>query len=248
MPVQGFSRVLLAFCSPDPARAALSLETDGEIAVARDAAAALFELSRAPFDLFATETALPGLDAPELVARARRLALPRMPCAVIYETPGMARAAQMARAEGACAVLKKPFSAAALCALLRTLTLRDRLMPPGADADAARRLLWSLGFSARLRGTGYLAAAAAYASRDERAIKRLTLEIYPLVAEDFGVSAEQVQHGMRRAIESAWAGGFADAQYALFGNTIDAHRAKPTAGEMIARMAEHLRTGLERDG
>ena len=72
-------------------------------------------------------------------------------------------------------------------------------------------------------------------------MQSLTGQLYPMVAKRYRVSPLNVEHAMRRAIESAWSGSAMDRQHALFGNTIDARRGKPTAGEMIGRLAELAR-------
>jgi two-component system response regulator (stage 0 sporulation protein A) len=72
-------------------------------------------------------------------------------------------------------------------------------------------------------------------------MRSLTGELYPMVARRFRVSSLNLEHAMRRAIESAWSGSAMERQHALFGNTIDARRGKPTAGEMIGRLAELAR-------
>ena len=46
---------------------------------------------------------------------------------------------------------------------------------------------------------------------------------------------------MRHAIDVAWRTGEIEQQQAIFGDTIDARRGKPTCGEMIALLADILR-------
>lgn len=236
--------VLRATANAAPGERALLERPRVRLRCAADGWQALRAVEESLPDLVLCDMTLPGLDAPALIRRVRELPVCRMPAVAVLTLPGMAPMDALVCREGAFAVGEKPLNEAFLARAL-DMGLSDRLPRRDGDLAAIRRTLWSLGFSARLRGTEYLALAADLASRDERACKRLTIELYPLVAGAFGVSRQQVEHGIRRAIESAWSGGNSEAQYALFGNTIDARRAKPTAGEMIARAAERLRAGLE---
>ena len=52
---------------------------------------------------------------------------------------------------------------------------------------------------------------------------------------------ERDERLVRHAIETAWLKGDMERQYALFGNTVDEKRGKPTNSEFIARVTEALR-------
>lgn len=54
-----------------------------------------------------------------------------------------------------------------------------------------------------------------------------------------------MEDGLRRAIDAAWTTGNSDRQYAMFGNTIDARRGKPTTASLLATAAELLRQEVE---
>ena len=52
---------------------------------------------------------------------------------------------------------------------------------------------------------------------------------------------------MRRAVDRAWTTGNIEAQFAYFGNTIDADRGKPTLSALIATAAEGLKLSADSD-
>ena len=76
---------------------------------------------------------------------------------------------------------------------------------------------------------------------DSRLLRALTTRLYPSIAIEFGVERRHVERAMRHTIDEAWRSGEMEAQYRLFGDTIDAKRGSPTCGEMIARIADILR-------
>ena len=216
-----------------------------QVCWAPDGPAALALVRREMPDLLAADLALPGLEGAALFQRVGRLSLPTLPWAVGLSLPGMEDMERIARNAGACLVLQKPLPAPWLCHAVESLAPDQRLPRRQVTVGAVERALWQLGFSAASRGTRYLAMAAELCGRDMALCGRLTGTVYPLVARKAGQSAQRVEHAIRRAIDAAWAGGPREAQYRLFGNTIEAKRGKPTAGGMIARMAELLRTGME---
>ncbi len=192
-------------------------------------------------DILLIDLVLPRWDALETMRRVGLLPLFTMPHVIALSAANMGAFERQALQRGACGILRKPPEPMALAALVESLSVKGRL--PRTDLTESRLLncLWSLGFSAKLPGTAYLAAAAMLMALDARLMGSLTGELYPMVAARFGVSSLNVEHAMRRAIESAWSGSAMERQHALFGNTIDARRGKPTAGEMIGRLAELAR-------
>ncbi len=211
------------------------------IFTARDGVQALALLPLSLTDLLIADLVLPILDGPELVRRVRELSLHTMPAVILMAAAPMPGVEAQALIEGACAVLRKPVDQQALSALLSGLSVRDRVQRASASEQHILQALQRLGLSVKLRGTHYLVEAISLASRDVRLLEDLTATLYPMVAEKFKVEQAKVEHAMRRAVESAWSGGYLEAQNRAFGNTIDARRGKPTSGEMIARVAELLR-------
>ena len=90
-------------------------------------------------------------------------------------------------------------------------------------------------------GREYLIRAIEIVWLDERLLKALSKRVYPAVAEQFGVEVRHVSRAMRHVIDAAWRSGEMEAQYKIFGDTIDARRGCPTLSEMIAQIADILR-------
>ena len=192
-------------------------------------------------DFLMIDLVLPQWDALETMRCIGLMPLYTMPFVVALKTADMTAFERLAVQRGACGILRKPVDAAPLRNLVGSLTVLNRLPRTGLSEDQILTCLWSLGFSAKLPGTMYLASAAMLMALDVKLMRSLTGELYPMVAARFRVSPLNVEHAMRRAIESAWSGSAMDRQHELFGNTIDARRGKPTAGEMIGRLAELAR-------
>ncbi len=192
-------------------------------------------------DFLLIDLVLPQWDALETMRRIGLTPLFTMPFVVALTPADMGAFERFAIRMGACGVLRKPVDAAKLSSLASGLTVLNRLPRTGLSEDQILACLWSLGFSAKLPGTMYLANAAMLMALDVKLMQSLTGELYPMVAARYRVSPLNVEHAMRRAIESAWSGSAMDRQHELFGNTIDARRGKPTAGEMIGRLAELAR-------
>ena len=221
------------------------LSANVHVSVASNGDEALLLVQRTMPEVLITDLTLAGCDGPELIRRVRTTRLFTLPYAVMLVIPEMAHCLGQFSDIGTCMTLVKPIDAQALLASTQSLTPCDRLSREGVDSQQIQGALWTLGFYARMQGTRYLSTAIDLASRDVRLNKQLTTVLYPLVAKVHGIEQKRVEHAMRRAIESAWSSGSLEAQYRLFGNTIDARRGKPTIGEMIACIAELLRTGME---
>ena len=192
-------------------------------------------------DLLLVDVVLPRWDALETMRRIGLLPLFSMPYVIALTPADMGTFENQLLLCGACGILPKPLDFRTLGDLIAGLTVKNRLPRTGLTEDRVLACLWSLGFSAKLPGTIYLAAAAMLMALDVTLMRSLTNKLYPMVAERFHVNSLNVEHAMRRAIESAWSGSAMERQHALFGNTIDARRGKPTAGEMIGRLAELAR-------
>lgn len=192
-------------------------------------------------DFLLIDMVLPRWDALETMRRVGLLPLFTMPYVIALSPADMGAFEREAFCRGAAGVARKPLDPAVLSALIGGLTVVNRLPRTDLTEDRMLNCLWSLGFSAKLPGTVYLAAAAMLMALDAGLMHSLTGRLYPMVAQRYQVSPLNVEHAMRRAIESAWSGSAMERQHQLFGNTIDARRGKPTAGEMIGRLAELAR-------
>ncbi len=222
------------------ARMLLEMDLDAVYA-AEDAMKTLDLLRRGEADILLCDMVLSGADGLYVLRRLREMPLSVMPAAVMLVTKGMEPFALKAREAGACACLYRPVTPRMLKECLDSITPYDRMERAGADRRTIMDCLRSLGFLLKLSGTACLAESIYLASKDARLLRSLTGALYPMAADHLGVQSGRMEHAMRRAVESAWSGGAIRMQHAVFGNTIDARRGKPTSGELIARVVELLR-------
>ena len=93
----------------------------------------------------------------------------------------------------------------------------------------------------------YLAYAVGLSLDDADAARSLSGYVLPEIARAFGVPPRRAEDAMRRAVDRAWTTGNIEAQYAFFGNTINAEKGKPTLSALIATAAEALRLSSAAD-
>ena len=151
---------------------------------------------------------------------------------------------------GARFFLAKPFSADNLYKrVLDVLGDRERprmnhsIAPAPASRSIDERItsvFLTVGIPAHIKGYQYLRAAIKLVMKDEALINRITRELYPRVAEQFGTSASKVERAIRHAIEVAWTRGKIENINRLFGYQIYTKNEKPTNGEFIALVADKL--------
>ena len=102
------------------------------------------------------------------------------------------------------------------------------------------QLLRSLGIPAHMKGYYQLRSAIAYVlSAGDAYNMRVTIDVYPAVAEEFGVNAKRIERNIRNAIEVAWNRGNIVMQHEIFGYTVKDTKGKPTNAEFIAMLADH---------
>lgn len=106
--------------------------------------------------------------------------------------------------------------------------------------QAISNTLKNLGITPGLLGYQYLREAIEITMKDTNAVHHITKMIYPPLARIFKSSRTKVERDMRIAIERAWAHGTTEKQLAVFGDSIDAVRGRPTNSEFIATVADYL--------
>lgn len=102
-------------------------------------------------------------------------------------------------------------------------------------------ILHEVGIPASLKGYVYLRRAIeiAFLCLDTVA-GGITKIIYPAVAEIFNTTPSRVERSMRHAIETGWLRGNVDTIENLFSYSYSSEKGKPTNGEFIANIADHL--------
>ena len=86
------------------------------------------------------------------------------------------------------------------------------------------------------------------AVNEPRVLNRVTKGLYPLIAEKFGATKDNVERQIRRAIEIGWGRADLNAINEYFGYTVDGRKGKPTNSEFIAQIADYIRLDYMKQG
>ena len=223
--MEGSNKVTCILIHPDPsaretlvgifASAGLTVS-----AVCADWTGALDAAARVLPEMIFVHALAAGLDAGTATAQVDRLRLSRRP-AIVYLVPSYLpeRMTQGMRPR----VDAHPDAETIRARVAETLPLPVR----PEDEARAERLLAQMDIAPG-ENRRRLAYAVALVLNDAANAGRLKHTVYPAVAERFHTTPRRVEDGLRRAIDAAWTTGNSERQYALFGNTIDARRGKPT--------------------
>ena len=254
-------RVLIA----DPNRefqqmitALLSQERDMEAAdVSSDGLEALTKIKTLRPDVVLLDLVQPRLDG---LGVLRRLAAQENAPPVLVLT-GFVNAHVIAECSelGAAYFMPKPCDTAELIQRLRKCTETKKKPPDGQNVSgqslntwpgdkymsyplesAVTDLLHEIGIPAHIKGYQYLREAILFTLRDAEASAGITKVLYPEIAKRFSTTSTCVERAMRRAIEVAWDRGDEDVRQKIFRGTISGNKGKPTNGEFIAMIAEHV--------
>lgn len=229
-------KILAATAFPGEAAAYSGIIPEGyELHCVEDGGSALsFVRMYAPRFVIA-DAALPVADGYSLAAMIRRLDVPVIPGIIIACISGMERRTALSGV----VTLTKPLTQEGLIDALGRTDAGNRTPDP-AMLECTELWLRELGVPQH-PGRDYLREAAFLAHEDLTLLDGLTTRLYPMVAARYGVKSQAVERAMRHVIENAWSSGNIESQYAIFKNTIDAARDKPTCGGMIAQLAHMLR-------
>ena len=236
-------RVLVAMADPLTRMncAAAFVQAQWEVNTTGDGREALRILNDQPTDAMVLQLPLKVYDGLEVLRRIPLCGLYVCPGAVLSVHKGMEKYAEKAKRLGAAKCIDSHADLQEIVDACANIKTEDRLYGIAGRERDIGNLLERLAFPVDHAGTQYLADAIGYVLCDGRLMRDLAHGLYPLIAERSGTEAAKVERGIRHAIERAWSDGVPDDQYALFENTIDEKRGKPTNGGMIARAAEILR-------
>lgn len=101
-------------------------------------------------------------------------------------------------------------------------------------------LLTRIGVPAHVCGFRYLAEAVRLCMDDPTMVNRITLRLYPAVAERLNVSVSSVERCIRHSIDLAWERQRPGAADDLLGRNVISSFEKPTNSELIAILVEYL--------
>ena len=122
--------------------------------------------------------------------------------------------------------------------------LAERAVEPAAHSpsSAARihDVLLHIGVPPHICGFRYLTEAVHQALLDSSCLERITLNLYPKVAQICHVPISSVERGIRHAISLAWSRQKPGTVEALFGRCVVSAYDRPTNNELIATIVEYL--------
>ena len=251
-------QVLIADSDPDFQRTmtqALSREGDMEAAgVSSDGLETLSLIQTARPDVVLLDLIQQRLDG---LAILRRLA-GREDAPPVLVLTGFVNAAVVAECAklGAAYFIPKPCDPGALLQCLRQYAKAEKRPPaavpgqapapkvpapaPAHLESAVTNLLHEMGVPAHIKGFQYLRAGILFTIRGTGSVAGITKVLYPEIAKRFSATPACVERAMRHAIEIAWNRGDFEMQQKIFRGTISGAKGKPTNGEFIALLAEHI--------
>lgn len=214
-----------------------NLEENYLVKVCRDGIRAQETLQLFSPDILVLDMLLPGLDGITLLQQAARLGCQPM----VIATTGYCSSyiTEAAERMGVSYLMRKPCSAEACAQRVEDLAQNLRFSaPPKADPRTlVSNLLLQLGFSAKLKGYGFLREGILlFAGDTEQAV---TKELYPAVAQLFHSTGERVERAIRSAIQSAWETGSRQLWRSFFAGA-DGELQCPTNSEFIAAVTDRL--------
>lgn len=112
--------------------------------------------------------------------------------------------------------------------------------PQATLSGQIRSLLTSIGVPPHLYGFAYLAEAVRLCMDDPSLMHKLTLKLYPMLAEKMNATAGSVERCIRHCITVAWNRQKPGAVDELLGRNVISCFEKPSNGEMIAALVEYL--------
>lgn len=101
-------------------------------------------------------------------------------------------------------------------------------------------LLCELGMPSHLLGFEYVRLAIYYVYENQIYKKRITTQVYPMIAEQYHTDPQNVERSIRHAIEVAFTRGNIDDIYHMFRNTVSSTKTRPTNAEFISMLADHI--------
>lgn len=126
----------------------------------------------------------------------------------------------------------------------RLPVLCSRHLPLAEDMAAA--LLRTLAVPRRLRAWDFLPGMIALTVAHPPLLADLQHGLYPLTAEQYGMTAAGVERSLRLCVESTWMHGSLPALERFFGDGVDPEKGKPTNSAFLRRMQQQVTGAMQR--
>jgi two-component system response regulator (stage 0 sporulation protein A) len=240
------------------------------VGVATDGETAIRNIKAHEPDVVLLDIIMPGVDGLGVLEDIRRDAeVKKQPKILMVTAIGRDDITCEAFQKGADYYIMKPFVAQEL---IRHITMTLQPKPQKAQAGIAgtdmrraelekeesdlqvmlesdiMKIFASLGISAIAGGYRYLRDAVILAVTEPQVMNRVTKDLYPVIAEKYEATKDNVERQIRRAIEIGWGRADLQAISRYFGYTIDGQKGKPTNSEFIAQIADYLRLDYMKQG
>lgn len=112
---------------------------------------------------------------------------------------------------------------------------------PDVSTPSIGSVLKQLGVRPGILGYDYLKTAIKLVLEDRSLIQNITKELYPAIAKAHNTTPSRAERAMRHAVEVAFdTYGDAILRDAIFGNSTDPNKGKPTNTHFIAAVVEYL--------
>lgn len=220
-----------------------------EVAEAANGVEALKCLRESHFDIMITDLVMPLMDGYMLLEEAARQIDPA-PRTIVMSALSRDDFVTRAIDLGAVFYMVKPFEPEHLLSHIRDIQ-EERTLPGRMQAPVKPRtqslderlgsLFLTIGIPAHIKGYQFLRCGVKMVIEQPDRINRITKELYPSIARQFGTTASKVERAIRHAIGVAWERGRVDTLNRLFGYTVCSPHEKPTNGELIAMIADKIR-------
>lgn len=216
------------------------------VAMAKDGEQALEAIAACEPDILILDLIMPKMDG--LAVQEKLGEFARKPRVVIFSALGQDYITQQSLALGADAFFVKPFDIDIFIKRLRlmmgetreSLGDREKLIQTELLERRIGELLHKLAVAPHLRGYKYLKYAILCVAQDRGMLERITYQIYPAVAKEFGATPSRVERAIRNAIENAWDRCRVETMEEFFGFSLDENKGKPSNSEFIAMVADKL--------
>lgn len=207
------------------------------------------------YDVVLLDMMLSGLDAFEVIARAKAMNIPGKFMIISAYTSSSIE--QGLYALGISYFFLKPFDPETLAKrVIQMSALSPNRKATGAPTRKAEtycehdvelmvtEIIHQIGVPAHIKGYHYLRDAIMMCIYKNDYINAVTKMLYPDVAKRHGTTSSRVERAIRHAIEVAWSRGEVEVLHSYFGYSMHNGRCKPTNSEFIAMISDKLRLKL----
>ncbi|PWK11549.1 sporulation transcription factor Spo0A [Tumebacillus permanentifrigoris] len=200
-------------------------------------------------DVIILDIIMPVLDGIGVLEKIQQMDLSFDPKVIMLTAFGQENITKRAVEFGAAYYILKPFDMDVLANRIRQVVRvpgsapkTNMMMTRGKNVDASiTNVIHEIGVPAHIKGYHYLREAIGMVYKDVEILGSITKILYPKIADKYNTTPSRVERAIRHAIEVAWGRGNVDSIRALFGNTVNVGKSKPTNSEFIAMVADKLR-------